>query len=540
MSFKSTKISFNTIATLLIFALFIWGMLSYVSNSPMMIYSSDMITIPYFYKDVFVHHNSVFLWSFPPTPYFFPDILFYSIIALIVRNIQIAYGIMIVLQAVSFAGLLIWVAKMNLKISEKRYSIFIFSILAIFLLFASDQLSENVFFVQTLGGHFSAFLMYLLCLGLILYNFQKNCWWVYGLFSLIIILTTMSDVLFLTQFVVPVLGALVFITLLGYLSIRKGILWILVTGFSAFIGYAIYKYLLIRIGIHVSYELTIFKRYHLHELMLASERMLKYFQSFYKQTPMAAILFVVFFCSSFVYLIKKIRYRLVGQKIDFHNQCFIFTILMLFFTIIVGYLMMVFLDNDLMGSLSLRHIQPNIILPIFLGIPLYLVKFTNVDILIQKYYRSILLSFLICFIFFSPKNDLKNLYVFYPKPVQCIDHYAQEYHLKNGISGYWNAKFISTLSKQNVNVAALAINHNNYVPYLWTDTASAYINKKFNFVLIKTPEQAPITAANTERQFGQPSAIFTCEGFHSQPSFDIFYYKNGLKGFHWTRSNLGF
>src|SRR5688572_1467093 len=74
------------------------------------IYNSDSLFIPAFYHDLHTT-GTIAGWDFPTSPYFFPDMLLFLPIYLMVGNLSITVALVGVLQILIFALGIAWIQK---------------------------------------------------------------------------------------------------------------------------------------------------------------------------------------------------------------------------------------------------------------------------------------------------------------------------------------------------------------------------------------------------------------------------------------------
>src|SRR6056297_3187992 len=517
----------NILFTLGALSLLIYLALAYVATHALgLVYNSDIITVPYLYQDLFLHGGKLSQWYFATTMGFFPDALVFFIIAAVIGSAKLALSYFAVYQLLMYFLLIVYVGKSITKDRVGSGYILCISALLSLLLYDSGYLQQNIFYGVAISGHFGTMCMFLLGIALInntmLYS-GKTRIINQVLLGLLCFVTVFSDLIFLTQFVATAVASLIVIGTLSEKSKRKThqINLTIVIASSVF-SYIIFRLTKPLFNLHFETYKHFLKRYTPHDLFLATKALFQKLQVFYQHNAIIIILLCIFFAVSLVYGLSLLRNRVRGEFIKDEEKPYIFTICMLFTVIVTGYCSEIFLDNVIMSSdISLRSMQPFILLPVFLGIPLFLAARTNLGEYVQKYYRSIILAVIFCALVFIPMKSIKPMLNYYPAQTQCLDYYAKEYNLKNGVAQYWNAKINSFLSKDDVNVAAIwPITHNQstkLIPYLYFDTQASYIGKKFNFALVDQKNNASGINTNViTENYGKPTKILSCvKRFHS-------------------------
>lgn len=518
----------NIVCTFIALILLIYFCLLHESVfSLLFVYNSDIITLPYFYKDLFFHGGSITQWLFPATMCFFPDTFLYFILAFLSGNLKLAIVFFAIFQFVFYYLLIVEIGKRIIN-DHESVDLFRLSVFLSFVLYAGGYLGQDIFYAPTFYGHFGAALMFLLGLFLIIRSFSNQGKLNFVFLAIICFLTVYSDVLFITQFVITAIISLYVMSLLlkeVKKNCKKNIFVIAISSFFSFLFYIFSKYIF---HIHIFIDHHYLKRYRLSELISATKKIIYKLSQFYQSNAIIVLLLFIYFFVTIAVLVKVVGNRFRNEEVLNEEAPFLFTIIMLFMSIIIGYLSLIFLDNNLMSSdPSLRHFQPFVLFPVFLGIPLYLVRYTNIGKLVAKYYVYLIVPLVFCTFLFAPKGSITNLVKFYPPQAACIDQYAHRYHLKNGLAGYWDAKYLSFLSRQNVNIAAITKNNKTIIPYIWFDTIHDYLNKDFNFVLVKNnPNEFP-NRKDVESAYGLPLYTLKCQTWADNDSSTIYVYKNG-------------
>ena len=529
----------NILLTVITLALLIYLALAFVAAHALgLVYNSDIITPAYLYQSLFLEGAKISQWYYAATMGFFPDFLVYFPLSALVGNAQTALSYFAVYQLLMYFIVIVYLGRSLTKHRVGTTYIFCLSVLLTFLLYDSGYLQQNVFYGMAIGGHFGTACMFLL--GIIFIN---NTMFYSGkiriinqiLLGLLCLLTVFSDLLFLTQFVATATASLLVIGILSEKHKRKVHQINLVIVIIA----SVFSYLLFRLSkplfnLHFDTYKHFLQRRTLHDLSVATKSLFYKLQIFYNQNAIIIILLSIFFAVSLVYGLSLFKKRIKCEFVKDEEKPFVFTICMLFTSILTGYCSQIFFDNVLVSNdPSLRSMQPFILFPVFLGIPLYLAYKTNLGEFIQKYYKSIICSILFCAIVFIPMNSIKPLVSYYPPQTQCLDYYAKKYHLKNGVAQYWNAKMNSFLSKEGVNVTAvISFLHSQKIklePSLYMDSQTSYIGKQFNFALVdKINSSIKINAKN----YGKPIKILDCEEKFHSPTL-IYIYPKGFIGKNW-------
>jgi hypothetical protein len=194
-----------------------------------------------------------------------------------------------------------------------------------------------------------------------------------------------------------------------------------------------------------------------------------------------------------------IVYKLIRQKQTQINES---SYLLVYFIFVLFFLAFTFtapiMNGTYLGVDCIRYIIPGI----------YLLMF-NIAILFEYFLRNkktqiksitaitLLIVILLAYIPFhfsknNPFQTFSKVKNYYPPFVQSIDELSRTYHIKNGLANYWNARFPTIFSKENVtiNIYVNSINPVEYAnnPYHYY-YAQYNSNKRliYNFIFIQNP-----------------------------------------------------
>ena len=105
-------------------------------------------------------------------------------------------------------------------------------------------------------------------------------------------------------------------------------------------------------------------------------------------------------------------------------------------------------------------------------------------------------------------KDHRLQYDYYPKHMACIDQVLTRYHVSNGIAAYWDAKYMQTFSRLDLNVAQYV---GEVQPMLWI-TSRDYFKAPYDFAIINTQggQDHRINIQALNRINGHPRQIVTC------------------------------
>lgn len=502
-------------------------------------YNTDSLYLPYLYQDLIMRNGKLSEWIFSPTPYFFPDMLIYFVLAVISHNLRLAILLYAAVQFILYYWLIIAIGKKILK-NKTDISLLHLSVLISLLLLSKGYLQQETLVMGLISqSHFGTALMFLLGLLLILNTFSSNNPWNYVFLFIVCFLTAFSDVLYLTQFFVPAMMSLCFMIFISKNPEEKTIYAqnIFVICFSCISSYMIYKSKIL--PIYLDNYIAQIRRIHLFELINAAKKIIFNLSVFCHYNTIVFIFLGLFIALTLHYFIKKLLLK-KPSYIEFNKQ-FIFTITLLFASILAGILSLLLFDNNLMANnfVGLRHCIPFIIFPVFLGVPLFLIMHTRLAEITSKYYIYIIILMLSCAYISTPKGSISNIINFYPESTACLDSYTNKYHLKNGVSyDFWETRSNNFLSKKNLNIANINFDLNSGpIPRLYFNTLHDFKNKDFNFILISSDHLVdPNFASNflpLKKTFGTPFFEFTCPSWSGKKN-TVYVYQSGLLNKNWN------
>jgi hypothetical protein len=109
-------------------------------------------------------------------------------------------------------------------------------------------------------------------------------------------------------------------------------------------------------------------------------------------------------------------------------------------------------------------------------------------------------------------KGLKKYEEYYPELVECLDHELEARGLSYGVGNYWDAKYVTMLSKKNIKIIQVT---EDLKPYHWISNVEWYQRYLPQFILLYNSQTLLDPQASrhyiTER-FGLPAEEFQCQG----------------------------
>jgi hypothetical protein len=141
-----------------------------------------------------------------------------------------------------------------------------------------------------------------------------------------------------------------------------------------------------------------------------------------------------------------------------------------------------------------RYMLPSFIFPIIILVP-FICQQIN-------YYQLNTFLIIVLFILYPKIRPLLNKISFtqyYPDTVSCVDQSLKPYGIYNGIAQYWDARFYTMLTKNNLHVYAV----DGSTLKQFEELSPTIIPQNYDFVLINTnpPDQLPAYLINQARLY---------------------------------------
>lgn len=459
------------------------------------IFNTNQLSIAHLYLDIFIRHSPFSAWTFSPTPYFFPDALAFFIVAACINNINLAILVINVIWLLLYYHLLVSVGQ---KVCGKHYkNLFRFSAL-ISLFLACGPLAPQEVFVPLWTSHFgSTILMHLLGVFLVLKLLEQEKWYYYLFLTSIVFFTSLSDPYFFVVFCGSIAGGL--LALMHNENIKKSLIlrlmgFVMLFGFLGFMAnFFDWFHLGIRHFFDVSHKVPVSAHFSWESVI----RLREILMLFYQKNPLI--------------LLGTLFTLILGIKAFFVNTLPVksrFMMISIASGIVITVVSSIVMDPDLLNPVffGLRHFQTALILPTFLGLPIFLAQYETVLPFVDRYYGYFLAVLMACLLLFNPYESIQHMTHIYPPVTQCLDEHAKHGELisNNGVSKYWDARVNTMLSHENVNVVTVSKSLN---AYNWISTSYDYVGKTFHFVLIRKNK---LPAEQVTAKWGNPNKILDC------------------------------
>ncbi|MBN1183044.1 MAG: hypothetical protein JXB49_12195 [Bacteroidales bacterium] len=434
---------------------------SYIQN----MFSADVMYLPAMYKDIFYDGYKLTDWNFPGAPFFFPDMGLYFLLNFIFRSFSVTLFVYAIVQ---FLILILLSHKLIQTIESKtNYNqLAISSLLYCFFIFItvqSKQISSFSYYLLTPIYHTGVFICSLLALIFTInYYYRKRSNLILYILPIMIIVSILSDRLFLIVFSIPFLLSLV-IQKSKWKENRFKVLFLL-TVLSTAVGYGMLFFLGKVFTIYnpkIELDLDIFKS--------LIPQIIQFFEHYLKPLNLVSLIVTLGIISYLITVVIVILNRSLTERHRMFHLYFIFLFPIALITPFV---------TKLYNSITcIRYI---IFIFYFAIINLVLLLNYYKKLINGKYFKyglSVILglSILLLTIMYSPQkiiNGISGFIHFKPDYIECFDNVSDELGLKYGISDYWYSKVIIMFSKKGKRV--YTVYNSSLNPYTHVSNSNWY------------------------------------------------------------------
>lgn len=449
-----------------------------------LVFNSDILFIPDMFNDL-DHGGIIKDWIIATTGMFFPDWLIYYIAYFFTKKVYFQFLIIACLNTF----LLYLMIRLIYSQYFKQQDTLIFSISSIVIfLFFSFNVQEPYVFLMVLGQHMGGFIvgMFYIYLQIKIINNNK-----YNSTIMFLILTNcislimgMSDVLFLIQFLMPILVAYLFLYLNKKSSTKKVFLFSIVPILFFICGF-----------LFINKVITNSKIWDLISLSQTSnvsynfiKHKLLYFKASWRVFSQYSIItcMYVFFYSVITFIIIKIIFirKKIEEKNFFKVEKNIFLTVIIFFSVAINIVSFIVLDKDL----AVRHLEPFFYFPIVTFFFIALLFKKNINAFI--FFKTLAFLYIILSIIYLI-TERKKIVIkkdFYPYEVSCIDK-ALKNHGHYGVANYWTARPFTMFSRQKIYITSV---FNNLAPFSIASNLKLINSKNaYSFVIMNVTSMIP-------------------------------------------------
>lgn len=479
--------------------------------------NSDSLYPLVLYRDLFIDGFSLSGWVLPPAPYFFPDlfILFPLIYILPAMGIaMIGYGLFVISINITFISKLLHPLIHNRTISLTAALITNLLIMSFMHTSRGLQLAEIILLPSFHGGAFVAGLI--LLMSTFSQSMYKHPMLYYSSIFLITFFSAVSDLIFIVQFIIPlIITAICFYPFLP-ISKRQLLFTNAILILSTLIGRFFISTLITKRIITVI-KPNLYYNQSWQDIMNSLTLFGHDIFNILLQNPGFLVIQVIYIVLTFHFIYSRVKQK--SNPLPALTIWHIFTLISIAFTITPP-----ILTGLWMSQTEIRYIIPFFLFPAW-TVAAYAISFS---ILHKKkaivFTNALIITYAILNIFSDlTKIRPTDFTLPYPAKVKYIDSIARKHNLTHGFSDYWNAKYLTFHSKEDIRINQL---HNSLIPYFWINNRDWYWKtpkgqgkEKIHYRFIITNR---LNKALIIKHCGNPSIIEKNEGL------EIFIYKDDL------------
>lgn len=480
--YKSTFISY--------FAVVFFTISVFFTHPDVIGLNSDALYLPALYLDLFIRGYHFSSWHLTPAPYFFPDMLLFFSIQVLVHNVFYSLLTFAILQNII---ILFLISKIAFLATKNRASVFLTHIVFLLALISCDLSHLEIYTYLMKSAFHVGTLINGLLLILLLLTYEKYSKNLILLMMFIIAgLGAASDAIFLIQIILPLIFSFL---LCKMFSIKIGFLKS--TFIFALAGGGVLGYFASHLfGAHTQYHYFLKKEINAFEV---------YYQIYHIFLNAFLINPLMGFASVFFYslLLVKVFSRCLSYKKDYFSLNLSGQLCFLFLFILISVLFTCE-SMSINGILSPRYLLNIFWFPIFfIGILFPRIKMEKI--------LGFSLYLVALFIIIDKASQYRTYQFSYtPSIVSCIDHHIHEYNathydkIKYGISTYWQAKLVTVFSREGLIISQLG---SNTKPRLWITSAENY-RKAYDFAILSKKDLLDL--ASIQRMSEGPVLSFRC------------------------------
>ncbi len=424
--------------------------------------NSDALYMPALYQDLFVHRTGVSVWHLNGAPNFFPEmLLFFPLMALLKSTTLtiMVYGVVQMFLILYLMDRLFQLFDPNIK-PLTRYLVSLS-----YLLFPLSAVLNEGHLIPSqllLAGYHAGYFINSLIAAILSLSYLKNGnWRTLILLGLLTVVAVISDKLFIMGFAAPV----ILISLLDLFREGKKhrhLVLAALIGLCTLLG--LFSYRMLNFTAAIDMISTGGKMFQFEQIPEAMINFLHHMRSVIIDYPLQRIVVLatlLFILAAPVYLVRNLK-RYLGRRLDPAREnayglilyLFLFVMMILFTPILNGYYT---------GRSLIRYNYAGLVMGAAGCICLaaaFLSSFTLSSWLTKYFSPVTTVLLLILLLVTGLKNQalagLRDYVNYYPEDVRILDELKAEHGLKYGLGGYWQAKYSTMFSRNQLRLYSVA------------------------------------------------------------------------------------
>lgn len=440
-------------------------------------FNSDAMGVPYLFRDIFIDGGHFKDWQMSSAPTLFPDMVIYYLLFQMFGNdfltITFVYGL---IQTLLVSGLSVYIFRKLVKGRNREFSWMIPLFLS-FVFFESYYIlnDQMLGFLMTMYCyHTGAFVCTLLSLSIVISDLKLKV--KAPLIFVVAGLSIYSDLLYVIMFIAPIL-VLQFVQF-GYKGIRTSVLYASLVIGGAIVGYYVFK------ANSANYN-SVGNQFDMSRTKTCVALMYQQVEYEFRKVGFQSMLTYATFIVPLLAFPIVIIFR---KKLDPALKYFIwFYILFTVITISVPLIIGSYDSMDKIRYISGAYFFSAVVLTFFSSLILNIIsRFVWVKAAVS--YAIILVFFFTAFNKFSG-GGLVNYFSYYPPKIRAMDELCKENGLTRGVGYYWNAKWSSMFSRNNITVVTVYPAGNIYE---YGSNREWYFKGTYDFVIPEGMDTAEI------------------------------------------------
>lgn len=465
---------------------------SYVSGSPIRghLFNSDALYLPTLFSDIFQNNGQIKDWFLTPAPYFFPDYPAFML-AYFIGSTPYSQIILFALIQITLTFFAIWFVA---RVISKDNSFFAASTALLILIWLALSAGAPFSLILNSAFHYGAFLSAILLAALWIKfkneDERRKRSQIFLLMAAITYVTTLSDNLFLVQFIAPFIAVQILTAIAGRDFSLKNKIPPILLAICSLLGSISYKW---AVANQTRYPTAI----GIDKLSSNLKYIYELLHSATIDNPAFGLIFLLYIgivLNSFTQLMRGER---EGSELSWLA---IFSFLS--FCATLGAVSLV--TNLLITS---RYLIPALSWPV-------IVVFIFLSYRLRDHFSNLAIA--ISLLILAPmswssyhsimSDGIEKQY--YPEEISCIDNALEKENLHNGIAQYWDAKYLQNFSRLNLNVAQ----HFDNLGEMYWITSKEYFKQSYDFAIISESAAPPykISSEALTRINGTPKSVKSC------------------------------
>jgi len=464
----------------------------YISGSSIQshLFNSDALYLPTLFADILSNNGQINEWFLTPAPYFFPDYPMF-LLAYLAGPTPYSQIIAFALIQTALTFFAIWLIA---RVTTNVNSFITASTALVILIWLALSAGEPFALILNSAYHYGAFLSSILLLALWIKfsNEEKIKRKIKFLFLIAIIAyaTTLSDNLFLLQFVAPLIATQALISMAERDFAFKNKIPLVILAICSLLGSISYKWVVenqTRYPTNIGIDKLSSNLKDIYELL----------QSATIGNPAFGFIFLLYVGIVLHSLTKIIR----GEK----ESTKLYWLAIFSFLSLCATLGAVSLVTNL--PITSRYLIPALSWPVIV-----VLIFLSYRLRDRFFYLAIAITLLtLASMRWSSHHSIISNGInkqYYPEEISCIDNALEKENLHNGIAQYWDAKYLQNFSRLNLNVAQ---HFDNLGEMHWI-TSKKYFKQAYDFAIISENAAPPykISSEALTRINGTPKLVETC------------------------------